>query len=231
MYAAPLQPRAEPYDAPLHELRQRLLLMAGRVEQMVARSVRALVERAPELAQATVLEDASVDRDERESDALCRSILASHRLPPRPLRFVTEALKMVTDLERIGDLAVNICEHAIVLATLPPLRPYVDLSRMATLAQSMIHDAVDAFVEHAAAKARAVIEADDRVDDLRSHVGNTLMALLRQDSTLVEVAFHLDAVAGAVERIADHATNLAESVILQVGGHDIRHSRRPTSRG
>src|SRR3954452_6348093 len=134
------------YENELKKLRERLLKMAGRVEEMIADSVRALVDRDVALAKRTIDADHLVNRAEVETDELCLVILARRQPVASDLRFITLALKMVTDLERIGDLAVNICERAIDLGQEPPLKSCVDVPRMATLAQWMVRDAIDAFV-------------------------------------------------------------------------------------
>lgn len=211
----------------LRELRQRLLLLAGRVELMAAHAVQAVVERDVELAHRTMAADEQVNRDEVETDALCRAILAERRLQPAELRFVTQALKMVTDLERLGDLAVNICERAVHLAALPPLKPWVDVPRMADIAQTMIRDAVDSFVQRDLPKARSVLARDDEVDRLYAQVQGDLLRLMSADQERVPAGLHADAVARWIERMADHATNLAEHVIFLLAGEDVRHRPRP----
>lgn len=212
------------YGAQLRELRQRLLLMAGRVEQMISRSVEALVTRDADLAQSTIELDRQVNRDEIETDRLCLVILARWQPMASDLRFITLALKMVTDLERIGDLAVNICERAVDLAADPPLKPYIDIPRMAVIVQTMIHDAVDAFVANNAELAREVIDRDDEVDALYRRVFAELLRIMRADEEKVESGVKVQAVAKLLERMADHGTNLAEQVIFMVHGEDVRHA-------
>jgi phosphate transport system protein len=211
------------YRENLQKLRERLLRMAGRVEEMIARSVESLVDQNVELARQVIESDNRVNRDEIETDELCLIILAKWQPVATDLRFITLALKMVTDLERIGDLAVNICERTIVLGSDPPIKPYVDIPRMAEIVQAMIRDAVDAFVEGNAEKAWAVIERDDVVDDLYRKVFRDLLNLMRQDEANVERGIRVQSVAKVLERMADHTTNLAEHVIFLVKGEDVRH--------
>ena len=229
---APSPPPALPDDsAPgpesqreLTEIRKRLLLMVGRVEEMIANALRALIERDVSLAQKTVRFDRQVNRSEIEIDEMCLALLARTRPAPAELRFITLALKMVIDLERIGDLAVNICERAMDLAVKPLLRPYTEISQMADLVRGMLRDAVDAFVDHDADKAQSVIDRDDLVDRLYIHTFREILALMQRSSQGVERGIHTQAVAKLLERMADHTTNLAEQVIFMVKGQDIRHA-------
>lgn len=214
------------YESELGRLRERLLRMAGRVEEMIADSVRALVERDVELARRTIAADALVDRAEVELDELCLVILARRQPVASDLRFITLSLKMVTDLERIGDLAVNICERAIDLAEDEPLKPWVDVPRMAGIVQGMVRDAMDAFVASDVARAESVIERDRALDQLYIRVFRELLAGMLQDPGKVERGIHAQSVAKWLERMADHATNVAEQVIFMVKGKDVRHASR-----
>jgi len=211
------------YDAELSDLRERLLMMAGRVEQMIKQAVESVVTQDIELARKTIAMDRQVNRAEIETDELCLVILAKWQPMATDLRFITLAFKMVTDLERIGDLAVNICERAIDLGSAPPLKPYIDIPRMAQIAESMIHDAVDAFVERDAEKAQDVIDRDDEVDNLYRRIFDELIQIVREDEAKVERGIQVQAVAKLLERMADHCTNLAEQVIFLVKGEDVRH--------
>ncbi|MCC7072147.1 MAG: phosphate signaling complex protein PhoU [Deltaproteobacteria bacterium] len=212
------------YEGELRELNDRILKMAGRVEAMVSRSVRALVERDPDLARATILLDESVNADEVEIDEQCQSILARRQPLAGDLRFISCALKMVTDLERIGDIAVNLCERAIELAREPALTPIAELGQMALLVQEMLKEVADAFTARAADRARAVIRRDDMVDELYHGALRTMLSLMSQDPRALQRGIHTLAVAKFLERIGDHATNLAEEVVYLVDGKDIRHA-------
>jgi phosphate transport system protein len=211
------------YENELKRLRERLLRMAGRVEQMIADSVRALVEQDLQLARRTIEADRLVDRAEVETDELCLVILARRQPVASDLRFITLSLKMVTDLERIGDLAVNICERAIDLGQEPPLKPWVDVPRMAAIAQGMVRDAIDAFVAGDAERAQSVVDRDPSLDELYTRVFRELLATMLHDGSKVERGIHAQSVAKWLERMGDHATNLAEQVVFMVKGKDIRH--------
>lgn len=211
------------FDDELRRLREQLLLMAGRVEQMIAHAMRALAERDPELARRTIKADNLVNRMEIETDDLCLGILARRQPMASDLRFITLALKMVTDLERIGDLAVNISERAVQLAGETNIERLDTLLRMSELVQSMIHDAIEAFVERDAEKALGAITTDDELDELYHQVFRDLLARMERGESEVERAIHVQSVAKWLERIGDHATNLAELVVFLVHGKDIRH--------
>ena len=212
------------YEEKLRELRDGLLLMAGRVESMIGDAIQALCSRDGQLARATISADAAVNRSELEIDDLCMVALARWQPMASDLRFITFAMKMVTDLERIGDLAVNICERALDLAALPELpNPYVDIQQMGALAQGMVRDAIDAFVNSDPAAARAVIDRDDRIDDLYTRVFQDMLDIMGSDPALVHRGLHVQSVAKWLERIGDHATNLAEQVIFMLKGKDVRH--------
>jgi len=212
------------YEGRLVELREALLEMAGRVEQMIGDSVDALVERDVQKARLTIAADAAVNRQELEVDELCLLILARWQPMASDLRFLTLALKMVTDLERIGDLAVNIAERVLDLSTEEPARPYVDIPRMAEITRSMIRDAIDAFVEADAEKAENVLARDDEVDELYTKVFRDVLEIMRESPSWMQQGIHIQSVAKWLERMADHGTNLAEQVVFYVKGRDIRHN-------
>ena len=211
------------YDNQLRQLRDRLLLMAGHTEAMIESAVRALVERDVTLARRTIENDHKVNQAEIDIDELCLVILAKRQPMGSDLRFLTLALKMVTDLERIGDLAVNICERAIDLSAEPPLGNYDDILRTADLVQSMVRDAIDAFVHADDIKAQDVINRDDAVDELYHQIFRDILQLMTRDPGAIARGIHVQSVAKWLERIADHSTNLAELVVFMVNGKDIRH--------
>lgn len=216
------------FEAELTELREKLLTVGGIVEQAIVRSVRALAERDSSLAREVIEDDRRVNLLEVEIDELSIRMLALRQPAASDLRFITLALKIVTDLERIGDLAVNVAERAIQLNDEAPIRPYVDIPRMATIAEEMLTKALDAFVAGDAAKARAVLAQDDEVDELYHAVFRELVELMTADSSITPRAMAILFIAKHLERIADHATNVAEMVIYFVEGRDVRH---PRSRG
>ena len=211
------------FEQELRHLREQLLLMGSHVEGIISASLRALVERDSELAQRTIEADRVVDRLEIEIDGLCLQILARRQPVASDLRFVTMVLKAVTDLERMGDLGVNISERVLELNNETPLKPYVDLPRMADETQMMLREALDAFVAKDADRARRVIARDQIIDDLYAQIFRELLTYMMEESKNVYRATRLQSIAKYLERIADHATNLAELVVFMVKGNDIRH--------
>ena len=214
------------YAGRLHEIRERIIEMAGRVEQMVNHAVTALVEQNVDLAKETIESDYLVNRMELETDDLCTVVLAMWQPMGRDLRLITFALKTVTDLERMADLAVNICERAIDLSRYPQLTPTEDIPRMSTIAQSMIRESIDAFVHRGTDRARSVIEQDDELDVLYTKVFKDVLDAMAGDKSRVTRGIHVQSVAKWLERLGDHATNIAERVIYMVEGTDVRHYGR-----
>lgn len=211
------------YQSELRKLRDQLLLMGANVEEMISSSARALVGRDSDLARRMIEHDHAVNRLELETDQLCLRILALRHPLPSDLRFITIALKLVTDLERIGDLAVNVCERVIELNQDPPLSSYRDLSKMADAARSMLREALDAFVQGDAWRAQRVLEQDRTVDAYNAQIFRELMADMTENPKNIHRATRVLSIAKAIERIGDHATNVAEMVIFMVKGEDIRH--------
>jgi phosphate transport system protein len=211
------------YDLQLDDLRNKLLTLGGNVETEIATSMRALTERDSKLGETVIGQDREVNRLEIEIDEACRRLLALRQPAASDLRFITTAVKIVVDLERIGDLAVNIAERAIDLNQSPPLKPIPDLSRLADLGQRQVRAALDAFVEADPDKAEQVIKNDDLLDSLYHNLVNELLALMMEDPRNIRRANSLLFVAKHLERIGDHATNVAEMVIYMVRGTDIRH--------
>jgi len=211
------------YEAQLERLRANLLEMATHVESMIADSVRALVNRDAALARATIQADHEANRHEVETDELCLQILARWQPMASDLRFITLALKMVTDLERIGDLAVNISERAIDLSSVPDLEPWEQIPGMAAIVGAMVRDAIDAFLVGDAAKAQRVIDWDDEVDKLYRELFFEVVRIMAKNPAEVGNGVMVQSVAKWLERMADHTTNLAEQVIFMVRGKDIRH--------
>lgn len=222
----PLEHTARTYEQELASLRQSLLMMAGRVEEMISRAGRALVERDAELARETIELDHLVNRAEVDIDEMCLLILAKRQPLASDLRFVTLVMKMVTDLERIADLAVNICERAIDLSSGVPIVVHADIPRMTELVESMVKDAIDAFVSGSSAKAWDVIRRDDEVDELYHRVFEDLLESMRADPSVMHQMIHAQSVAKWLERMADHSTNLAELVIFMIDGRDVRHPNK-----
>jgi phosphate transport system protein len=211
------------YESELTHLREQVLLMGARVEELLKQSVRAFEERDPRLAEEAMNTDSQVDQLELEIDEACLHILARRQPVASDLRFIATALKVVTDLERIGDLGVNICERVIELGNEPPLDANTSISRMAELADEMLHDALDAFVARDATKAEQVIARDRRVDAYYARLFSELVTHMMNDPKVVNRATRLQSIGRYIERAADHATNLAEMVVFMVRGRDVRH--------
>lgn len=216
------------FEHDLQELREKLLRMGGLVEQNIARSVRAVAESDTQLAEKVRDEDVEVNRLEVEIDELCRRILALRQPAASDLRLITTAVKIVTDLERCGDLAVNIADRALELAAFPPFRPYADLPKLAEAAQEQLKRALDAFVAADVEKAELVLRSDDLLDALYQRILAEALAWMMEDSKNIRRGVGVLFVAKHLERFGDHAVNVAEMVVYMVRGTDIRH---PRSRG
>ena len=211
------------FDKELKALKDKLLLMAAKVEERLSDAIRSLVQRDQELAKRTTESDRDINRLEMEVDELAVKMIALRQPAARDLRFITTALKIVTDLERCGDLAVNIAERAVALNEDEQLKPYIDLPKMAGEAQQLLKDALDAFVNGDADKATSVLERDQMVDDLFVQIFRELITYMMQDPRTITRAIGLIFVAKHLERVADHATNLAEQAIFLAKGKDVRH--------
>jgi phosphate transport system protein len=215
------------YETELRLLRGRLVTMSAGVERMVEGVVRALVERDSDLARRNIEQDREVNRLELEIDEMCVRMLALRQPAASDLRFITTALKIVTDLERIGDLAGNIGARVIDLNLAEDRPPSVDVQALGTLVRGMIRDAMDAFVARDADKAEQLRACDDAIDDLYWQYWRKLMAEVEKPAAHTHRAIELLFIVKHLERIADHATNIAEMVVFMVRGKDIRH---PNSR-
>lgn len=209
----------------LDNLKEKILLMGGKVEVAIGLSVRSLQDRDSEMARQVIERDRGINDLEIEVDELCHLILATQQPTAGHMRFVTSAMKINTDLERIGDLAVNIAERALDLNREPPLKPLIDIPRMAAITQEMVRVALDSLIGRDAAAARGVCERDDEVDDLNGQIFRELISYMLEDPAHIKRALDLILVSKHLERIADHATNIAEDVIYMVQGKDIRHHR------
>ena len=211
------------YEVELSELKEKLLQMGGLVEEQIGNSLEALTQRNSDLAQSVIGRDAEVDRIELEIDRLGFQILALRQPVGIDLRFIATALKIVTDLERIGDEAVNISERARELNDEPVLKPYVDLPRMAAIARRMLKEALDAFVAQDIDRARAVLPRDDEVDQLNEQLFRELLTFMLERSVNISRCLRLSYISKHLERIADHAVNIAQMVIFLIEGEDVRH--------
>jgi phosphate transport system protein len=207
----------------LEELKKSLLEMAALVEETIRVSVQSLVKRKSELAQRTFAGEDRINNMEIIIEDMCLRLLALRQPMAADLRFITSAMKIITDLERMGDQAVNIAERAISLNQEPQLKPYIDIPRMAEISQSMVKDVLDAFVNRDSKLARSVCEKDDLVDGLNDQVVRELLTYMISDPKTITRAVHLMIVCRCLERIADHATNIAEDVIFMVDALVIKH--------
>ncbi len=211
------------FEQELEDLQNRLLEMAGLVESSIHRSVRSLTEADEREAQQVFMNEARVNQMEIDIDDLATRLLALHQPMAKDLRFLTSAIKINNDLERMADLAVNIVERALSLMKKPSLKPFIDIPHMTRLVESMVRDSLDAFVKRDADLARKVLLSDDAVDELRDSVYRELVGMMERDSSAVSRALDLIFIARNLERIADHATNIAEDVLFLVQGIDVRH--------
>ncbi len=212
------------YEAELTRLQEQVLRMGTQVEDAIGRSLAALVERKPELARETIEQDHLVNRFEVEIDERCIELLALRQPAAGDLRLIITGLKITTDLERIGDLAANLCERVLELLEVPPLKPLIDLPLMADKARAMLRSSLDAYVGRDPDLAQAVCAADDEVDRLNDQVFRELLTYMLENPANISRALGLIMIARYLERIADHATNIAEMVIYLVKGKDIRHT-------
>lgn len=207
----------------LAHLNEMLLKMAALVEAAIKCSVESLVERESELAQQVIKDDHKINALDVKIDEECIRLLALKQPMGKDLRLITTAMKITTDLERIGDNAVNIAERAIELNQEPLLKPYIDIPRMSGIVQGMVRDTIDAFVNEDVKLAKDIIMRDDSVDDLNEMVWKELMFIMTQDPSTVSRAVKITYISKYLERIGDHATNVAETVVYMVAGKIIRH--------
>jgi len=211
-------------DDELKDLKAKLLRMGGMVEDQIQGSLRALVERDSPLALEIIENDHHVNALDVEVDEDCLRLLALQQPTARDLRFITTAMKISTELERMSDLSENISERAIELNEEPQLKPYIDIPRMATWALQMVRNSLDAFVASDVVLARKVCADDDFVDDLTEQLFRELLSFMLEDPHTISRAIRLTFIAKYLERIADHATNVAELVVYMVEGKIIRHT-------
>jgi len=211
------------FQKELQELKENLLMMAALVEGAISDAIQSLVKRDSDLAQKTFEGEDKINAMEIAIDDSCLKLLALRQPMAADLRFITSAMKIVTDLERMGDQAVNIAERAISLNQEPQLKPYIDIPKMAEITQSMVKDVLDAFVTQNSKLARSVCERDDLVDGLNNQVFRELLTFMMSDPQTITRAVHLLIVCRCLERIGDHATNIAEDVIFLVDARVIKH--------
>lgn len=212
------------FDQELLDLKEKILRMGSLVEEQVQGALRALTKRDSDLARKIIANDRQVNTLDVEVDEDCLRLLALQQPAARDLRFITTAMKISTELERISDLAENICERAIELNEEPQLKPYIDIPRMANWSLRMVKEALDAFVNHDATLARKVCTDDDFVDDLTHQLFRELLSFMLENPQTITRAIRITFIAKYLERIADHATNVAELVVYMVEGKIIRHT-------
>jgi phosphate transport system protein len=211
------------FDQELEALKGQLLLMGGHTEAIIQKSVESLKRRDPRLAQEVFDDDKTIDRLEIDVEERCVGLLALRQPLAVDLRFITAALKISNDLERVGDHAVNIATCSTRLAQVPPLKPLVDIPRMAGMASAMLRDALDAFVRRDAVTARRLCARDDDVDNLNHQLFRELLSFMMEDPTTITRAMDLILVARNLERVADLATNIAEEVVFIAEARIIKH--------
>lgn len=214
------------YEEELKKLREDILYMGGLVEDQIQKAVKSLVDRDSALAEVIIERDHEVNRLDVEIDDLCIKLLALHQPAARDLRFITTGLKITTDLERMGDIAVNFCERTLELNNEPQLKPYIDIPRMAATAQRMIRESLDAFVREDTDLALKVCKDDQEVDDLNSQIFREVISFMIADPQTINRAMKILFLSKYLERIADHATNIGEMVIFMVKGKSIRHMKK-----
>lgn len=213
------------FDAELRSLKQQVQAMGSLVDRHVGQAVSALVERDAERAGRVIEADRAVNQMELAIDEQCIRLLALHQPAASDLRFIAAALKMVTDLERIGDLAVNMAERVVPLCEEPPLRAVEELPGMAAAAQTMLREVLNAFVTGDPVKAEAVIAADAAIDAWMARIFQEVQSVMGRDPGAVARGLATIFFAKHIERMADHATNVGEMVVYLVRGQDVRHAR------
>lgn len=217
------------FDEELSDLKTKLLRMAAQAEDQIDKALTALVTRDSALAREVIERDHLVNALDVEIDEESIRLLALHQPAARDLRLVTTAMKIATELERISDLAENVCERAIELNEEPQLKPYIDIPMMGNMARMMVKQSIDAFVKDDSALARKVLTDDDYVDYLMEQIFRELLSFMIEDARTITRAIRLSFIAKYLERMADHATNIAELVVYLVEGKIIRHTTPPVS--
>src|SRR5580692_3884353 len=212
------------FERDLEELKERLLWMGSLAERAVHQAVHSVLEADEKLAATVLREENAINELQIEIDDRVVQLLALQQLMATDLRFVLAVSRINNDLERIGDQAVNMAQSAQRIMRHPRVKPYVDLPRMSELAEGMVRDSLNAVVQRDVEIARSVLVRDDQVDNLRDQIFRELLSYMMGDSSVIFQAFELILVAKNLERVADHATNIAEDVIYMVEGHDVRHT-------
>jgi phosphate transport system protein len=212
-----------PFVTELGELENKILEMGGLVEMSIHNSIRSLVDRNEKLMANIWESEQRINQLDIEIDGFATRLLALHQPVAKDLRFLTAAIKINSDLERMGDLAVNIAQRSISLLSRPQIKPLVDVPHMSRTVESMVRKSLDAFVQRDEALARQVLQTDDEVDDLKDLVYSELLGMLENGKAPAGTAFDMIFIAHNLERVADHATNIAEDVLFLIKGVDVRH--------
>ena len=212
-----------PFVTELGELENKILEMGGLVETSIHNSIRSLVDRNESLMANIWESEQRINQLDIEIDGFATRLLALHQPVAKDLRFLTAAIKINSDLERMGDLAVNIAQRSLSLLSRPQIKPLVDVPHMSRIVESMVRRSLDAFVQRDEAMARLVLQTDDEVDDLKDSVYKELLGMLEDGKAPAGTAFDMIFIAHNLERVADHATNIAEDVLFLIKGVDVRH--------
>jgi len=211
------------YGKELHDVKESLLYMGAITEQAIEKSMRSLLDRNSELAREVMANDDLIDRLDVENEEKCVRLLALRQPAARDLRFVTTAIKINGHLERIGDMAANIAERAVILNELPLLKPYIDLPKMDIIARTMIRESLDAFVNEDVELARKVKSDDEVIDQMNEQIFRELLTFMMEDPKKIHTSLMIIQVSKNLERISDHATGIADMVIYMITGESVRH--------
>ena len=211
------------YERELQEIKNGLLYLGAMTERAIDRSVKALLERDSDLARQVISDDNQIDKIDVEIEEKCIRLLALRQPAARDLRFITTAIKINGHLERIGDMASNIAEKAIILNEVPQIKPYIDLPRMADIARSMIKESLDALVHENVELEKKVREEDDTIDQLNEQIFRELFTFMLEDPRKIHASLYIMQISKSLERISDHAAGIADMVVYMVTGQSVRH--------
>ena len=211
------------YEAELLEVKENLLYLSALIQEAIARSIQALLNRDTELARKVIANDVNIDKLDDEVEERCIRLLALRQPAARDLRFITTAIKINGHLERIGDMAVKICEKVAILNEEPQLKPYIDLPRMAEIARGMIRESLDALVNEDVELANKVRREDEVVDSLNEQIFRELLTFMMEDPRTIHRSLLIMQISKTVERISDHAKGIADMVVFMITGKNVRH--------
>jgi len=217
------------FDEELRELKAKILFEGSLVEKALRNAIDALQNRDSDLARRVIEDDDDINRNEVETEEFCLKLLALRQPAAKDLRFITTAIKINYDLERMADMAVNLCERVLELNMEPQLKPYIDIPQMAEIAQAMVKESLEAFVKEDVQLAWKVMNEDERVDHLTEQIFRELLTYMSEDLRTISRGTRLLFISKYLERLADHAVNIAELVIFLVDGKIIRHTKYPVS--